>query len=32
MENGVNVSSFSYAQEKTDQYLIDTFNEDVFNN
>lgn len=32
MENGVDVSSFSYAQEKTDQYLIDTFNEDVFNN
>ena len=32
MENGVDVSTFSYAQEKSDQYLIDTFNEDVFNN
>lgn len=32
MDNGVDVPSFLYAQEKTDQYLIDTFNEDVFNN
>jgi len=32
MENGVDVSTFSYAQEKSDQYLIDTFNEDVFYN
>ena len=30
MENGVGVSTFSYAQEKSDQYLIDTFNEDAF--
>lgn len=31
MENGINVSTFSYVQEKPDQYLVDNFNVNVFN-